>query len=91
VAKLEINVIETIVKCGVLTVALISVFLIFHIGKKRNKEKKPLTEKRLWQGITLDDIDKQWEISKSVHPSFGRQLGHFSSGLECLLKLRNNN
>ena len=42
-----------------------------------------------WQRITLDDIDKQWAISKEVHPSFGKQLGHFAVGIERTLKERN--
>jgi hypothetical protein len=43
-----------------------------------------------WQGITLEDITKQWNESKGVHPSFGQQLGHFAAGIERILKQRNH-
>jgi hypothetical protein len=45
---------------------------------------------REWQRITLDDIDKQWAESKTVHPAFGRQLCHFAAGIEETLKERNH-
>ena len=45
---------------------------------------------REWQRITLDDIEAQWAISKDVHPSFGKQLGHFAVGIERTLKERNH-
>ena len=45
---------------------------------------------REWQGITLEDIDAQWAISKEVHPSFGQQLGHFAAGIDRTLKERNH-
>jgi hypothetical protein len=44
---------------------------------------------RQWKGITLDDIDKQWQESKTVHPAFGRQICHFAAGIEETLKERN--
>ena len=47
------------------------------------------TQNRQWRGITLEDIDKQWRISKDVHPSAGKQLGHFAAGIERTLKERN--
>jgi hypothetical protein len=46
-------------------------------------------QRREWQGITLEDIDKQWQKSKDVHPSAGQQLGHFAKGIERTLKERN--
>jgi hypothetical protein len=46
-------------------------------------------QRREWQGITLEDIDKQWRVSKDVHPSAGQQLGHFAKGIERTLKERN--
>lgn len=46
--------------------------------------------RREWQGITLEDIDKQWAESKEVHPSFGQQLGHFAAGIDRTLKERNH-
>jgi hypothetical protein len=45
---------------------------------------------REWKGITLEDIDKQWKISKDVHPSAGQQLGHFAAGIDQILKDRNH-
>ena len=47
------------------------------------------TQNREWRGITLEDIDKQWRVSKDVHPSAGQQLGHFAKGIERTLKERN--
>jgi hypothetical protein len=44
---------------------------------------------REWQGVTLDDISNQWQKSKDVHPSFGRQLSHFAARIDSLLKERN--
>ena len=44
---------------------------------------------RDWRGITLDDISNQWQKSKDVHPSFGRQLSHFAASIDQLLKKRN--
>jgi hypothetical protein len=46
-------------------------------------------QRREWQGITLEDIDKQWRVSKDVHPSAGNQLAHFAKGIERTLKERN--
>ena len=46
-------------------------------------------QRREWQGITLEDIDKQWQKSKDVHPSAGKQLAHFAAGIEKTLKERN--
>jgi len=59
-----------------------------------NFKRKIITSKqhkqtREWQGITLDDISNQWQKSKDVHPSFGRQLSHFAVGIDQLLKERN--
>jgi hypothetical protein len=45
---------------------------------------------REWKGITLEDIDKQWKISKDVHPSAEQQLGHFAAGIAQILKDRNH-
>jgi hypothetical protein len=47
------------------------------------------TQNREWKRITLDDIDKQWQESKTVHPAFGRQICHFAAGIEETLKERN--
>ena len=47
------------------------------------------TKSREWKRITLDDIDKQWQESKTVHPAFGRQICHFAAGIEETLKERN--
>ena len=47
------------------------------------------TQRKEWRGITLEDIDKQWRVSKDVHPSAGQQLGHFAKGIERTLKERN--
>ena len=47
------------------------------------------TQRKEWRGITLEDIDKQWQKSKDVHPSAGKQLGHFAAGIERTLKERN--
>ena len=47
-------------------------------------------QQREWRGITLEDIDKQWEESHCVHPSFGHQLGHFAAGIDKTLKERNH-
>jgi len=47
------------------------------------------TKSREWKRITLDDIDKQWQESKTVHPAFGRQICHFAAGIEEILKERN--
>jgi hypothetical protein len=38
----------------------------------------------------LPNIDKQWEESHCVHPSFGHQLGHFAAGIDKTLKERNH-
>jgi len=55
------------------------------------EEIKPeLPPPREWRGITLEDIDKQWEESHCVHPSFGHQLGHFAAGIDKTLKERNH-
>jgi len=48
------------------------------------------TQNREWRGITLEDIDKQWQKSKDVHPSAGKQLGHFAAGIDKTLKERNH-
>ena len=45
---------------------------------------------REWRGITLEDIAKQWQKSKDVHPSAGKQLGHFAAGIDKTLKERNH-
>jgi hypothetical protein len=47
-------------------------------------------QQREWQGITLEDIDSQWDKSKNAHPSFGQQLGHFAAGIDKTLKERNH-
>jgi len=58
--------------------------------KYRDAFPKDYRLPRDWQGITLEDIDKQWEVSKDVHPSFGQQLGHFAVGIDKTLKERNH-
>jgi hypothetical protein len=54
-----------------------------------NTNTQTTTQNREWRGITLEDIDKQWRVSKDVHPSAGQQLGHFAKGIERTLKERN--
>jgi hypothetical protein len=58
--------------------------------KYRDAFPKDYRLPRDWQGITLEDIDKQWEVSKDVHPSFGQQQGHFAVGIDKTLKERNH-
>ncbi len=43
-----------------------------------------------WKGISLEDIDNQWQISKNVHPSHGQQLAHFAMGIQRVLISRND-
>jgi hypothetical protein len=54
-----------------------------------NTNTQTTTKNREWSGVTLEDIDIQWRVSKEVHPSFGQQLGHFAAGIERTLKERN--
>ena len=58
--------------------------------KYRDAFPKDYKLRKEWQGITLEDIDKQWEESHCVHPSFGHQLGHFAAGIDKTLKERNH-
>jgi len=59
------------------------------VAKFRDLFPKDYKVPRGWQGITLEDIDAQWAISKKVHSSFGQQLGHFAAGIDRTLKERN--
>jgi hypothetical protein len=59
-------------------------------SKERNSVPKNDSLLRNWQGITLDDIEKQWAESKDVHPAFGRKLCQFAAGIEDILKQRNH-
>ena len=56
----------------------------------RDAFPKDYSLRKEWQSVTLEDIDKQWEVSKEVHPSFGQQLGHFAAGIDKTLKERNH-
>jgi hypothetical protein len=47
------------------------------------------TKEPLWQGITLEDIHKQWKISKDVGKSFYIQLEHFAAGISRTVKNHN--
>jgi hypothetical protein len=43
------------------------------------------------QTLTLDDINHQWAISRTVHPAFGRQLCHFAVAIEKIVVRENSN
>jgi hypothetical protein len=60
------------------------------IIKYRDAFPKDYKLSRDWQGITLEDIDSQWDKSKDAHPSFGQQLGHFAAGIDKTLRERNH-